>query len=415
MNSNPLMEPRGKHSKSALLMLGIIFVAFTLRPAITSVGPLISEIRADTGISNGVAGLLTTLPLIAFGLLSPFVPKIARKFGIEFSVFIGLCILGAGIIIRSTDMIPLLFSGTIFIGFGIAICNVLLPGIVKQSYPNKVGLLTGIYTLSMGICAGLAPGLSIPLSESLGFGWRMSLGIWILIIIIAICFWIPQIKGHSSSPVQSKMKQAGASIWGSSIAWQVTLFMGLQSLVYFSVTSWLPEILQNQGFDIAIAGWMVTILQFSGLPANLFIPVLADRLPNQKGIALGIGLVNFIGLLGLLISQNKMLTMICIILIGMALGAAISHGLTLIGLRAANAEQVANLSGMAQSVGYILAAVGPFIMGYLFDLFHTWTLPLMMLLVVTFLYTITGILAGRDQYVLQEKNNNKKEVSSNIV
>ncbi|MBY0121837.1 MFS transporter [Bacillus sp. S/N-304-OC-R1] len=395
-------------------MIGIIFVAFTLRPAITSIGPLTGHIRAETGISNGLAGLLTTLPLIAFGLISPFVPGIARRFGNEMSVLIGLLILGAGIMIRSADTIVLLFSGTIFIGLGIAVCNVLLPGIVKQSFPKKVGLLTGIYTLSMGVFAGLAPGLSIPLADTLNLGWRMSLGMWTIIIITAIGFWLPQLKIKQTSLKSPTQNKSTSPIWFSSLAWQVTFFMGLQSMVYFSVTSWLPEILLSRGFEIAVAGWMVTLFQFSGLPANIIIPVLADRLPHQKGIALGIGILCLAGLAGLIFSTNKIIIICCIIMLGIALGAAISHGLTLIGLRAANAKQASDLSGMAQSVGYILAAMGPFIIGFLFDFFQSWTIPLILLIFITVLYTIAGIGAGRNLYVLQEKPQKNQQSPSTI-
>ncbi|WP_260631090.1 MFS transporter [Bacillus sp. S/N-304-OC-R1] len=401
-------------SKHTLLMIGIIFVAFTLRPAITSIGPLTGHIRAETGISNGLAGLLTTLPLIAFGLISPFVPGIARRFGNEMSVLIGLLILGAGIMIRSADTIVLLFSGTIFIGLGIAVCNVLLPGIVKQSFPKKVGLLTGIYTLSMGVFAGLAPGLSIPLADTLNLGWRMSLGMWTIIIITAIGFWLPQLKIKQTSLKSPTQNKSTSPIWFSSLAWQVTFFMGLQSMVYFSVTSWLPEILLSRGFEIAVAGWMVTLFQFSGLPANIIIPVLADRLPHQKGIALGIGILCLAGLAGLIFSTNKIIIICCIIMLGIALGAAISHGLTLIGLRAANAKQASDLSGMAQSVGYILAAMGPFIIGFLFDFFQSWTIPLILLIFITVLYTIAGIGAGRNLYVLQEKPQKNQQSPSTI-
>ena len=396
-----------KQSKNILLLVGIIFVAFTLRPAITSVGPLIGEIRAETGISNGIAGLLTTLPLLAFGLLSPFVPRIAIRLGNEWSILIGLFILMSGIFIRSTGLLFFIFIGTVFIGLGIAICNVLLPGIVKGSFPQKVGLLTGIYTLSMGVWAGLAPGLSVPLSNNLHLGWRTSLRVYAFLLIIAILFWLPQLKKKRNSHPIIKQKQTKGSLWSSAIAWQVTLFMGLQSLVYFSITAWLPEILVSHGFSIAISGWMVTLMQFSGLPANFIIPVIADRLPNQKGISLFIGALCLVGILGLLFGSKSYVLIICIILLGIALGAAISHSLTLIGLRAINAKQASDLSGMAQSVGYLLAAIGPFVIGFLFDLFHTWTLPLILLIIVTILFTISGIGAGRDQYVLEKQKPQK--------
>ena len=209
---------------------------------------------------------------------------------------------------------------------------------------------------------------------------------------------------------KAKLITPRASLWASPIAWQVTFFMGLQSMIYFSLTAWLPEIVYSQGISITTAGWMVSLMQFSGLPANFLIPILADRLPNQKGIALGIGLFCLTGLLGLLSGGNTLVLTVSIILIGIALGAAISHALTLISLRAANASQASDLSGMAQSVGYMLASLGPFILGYLFDLYTNWTFPLILLAIVTILFTFAGIGAGRNQYVLQE---NKEAISTN--
>ncbi len=397
------------NSKTFFLMAGIIFVAFNLRPAITSVGPLIGAIRDETGISNSAAGLLTTLPLVAFALLSPFVPRIAQKLGSEWSILLGLTILGAGIAARSLGMLPPLYIGTVLIGLGVGLCNVLLPGMVKEKFPQKVGLLTGIYTFSMGICAGLAPGFSIPLAENLGLGWRLSLGVWTILIFIAIIVWLPQIRERKKKTAAPKVSAPKGSIWSSPIAWQVTLFMGLQSMVYFSATTWLPEILHSQGREIAATGWMVTVLQFSGLPVNFIIPVLADRLPNQKGIALGIGLFTFAGLMGLLMNVNAIISNISIVLLGIGLGAAISHSLTLIGLRAENAKQAASLSGMAQSVGYLLAAAGPILIGSLYDLFHSWTVPLIFLMIITAIFTISGIGAGRDQFVLQGVQHKQKK------
>ncbi|MGM0899762.1 MAG: CynX/NimT family MFS transporter [Bacillota bacterium] len=385
-----------------LLFMGIIFVAFNLRPAITSVGPLIGLIREDTGISNSLAGLLTTLPLVAFAAISPLAPKIAKKLGSERSILLGLIVLGIGIFIRSIGILIPLYIGTVLIGIGIAICNVLLPGIVKHKFPGKVGLLTGSYTLSMAFWSGLAPGLSFPLAENLHLGWKMSLGVWIILLLLAIGFWLPLIWRSNKETPKPQGNIANSSIWSSGIAWQVTLFMGLQSLVFFSFSTWLPEILHDQGLSITAAGWVVTLMLFCGLPANFLIPVLADRLPNQKGIALGIGLFCFTGIIGLLFGGNSLVLIISSILIGIALGAAISHALILISLRAASVSQAADLSGMAQSVGYILAAVGPFILGYLYDVYMSWTFPLILLAIVSILFTIAGIGAGRNQYVHQE-------------
>lgn len=395
-----------KQPKNLLLILGIIFVAFNLRPSITSVGPLISAIRADTGISNSLAGLLTTLPLLSFAILSPLAPKLAKKWGREWTILLGLLILAAGILIRSQGLIFLLFFGTLLIGLGIAICNVLLPGIVKQSYPAKVGMMTGIYTVSMAIWAGTAPGVSVPLADALHMGWKHSLGVWFVLVALAIVMWLPQLKKKNDQVMNlSSVTTENSSLWGSSLAWQVTIFMGLQSFVYFCFIAWLPEMLYSHGISITTAGWMVSILQFSGIPGNFLVPVLADRLPNQKGLALGIGAFCLAGLIGILIGGNIYILTISIICIGIATGAAISLALTLIGLRARNAEQASQLSGMAQSIGYLLAALGPIALGFMYDMFHSWTIPLILLILISCIMTLAGVGAGRNEFVLdQEKH-----------
>lgn len=405
--SDSFLKSKERFSGNILLIIGIIFIAFNLRPAITAVGPLISDIRSDTGISNGLAGLLTSLPLITFGLISPFVPKISRKLGNELSMLLGLLTLGAGIIIRSTGMLFSLFAGTMFIGFGIAICNVLLPVIVKMKFPQKVGLLTGVYTLSMGLGAGLAPGLSIPLAEGFSLGWKMTLGLGTILIFSAIVIWLPLIKMRKRVKKSLLLNKPSSSIWSSMIAWHVTFFMGLQSLIYFSITTWLPEILTLHGFSNTSSGWMITLLQICSLPVSFVVPILADRFSSQKGLAAGLGILCLFGLIGYLLSTNLIVLTICTIMIGMALGGILSLSLTIIGLRTENAKEAADLSGMVQCVGYLIAALGPLLVGYLFDMFHTWTFPLLLLTIIAIFMTISGIGAGRNQYVFPNKQEKK--------
>ncbi|MGG0718295.1 MFS transporter [Robertmurraya massiliosenegalensis] len=391
-------------TRNTLLILGIIFVAFNLRPSITSVGPLISFIKEDTGMSNSVAGFITTLPLLAFAFLSPLAPRLSQKIGKETTVLVALVFLGIGLFIRSSGMLFTLFLGTAIIGLGVAICNVILPGIVKQSFPTKVGLMTGMYTVSMGTMAGIAPGISVPLSETLHLGWQGSLRVWMILIIPALLIWLIQSKRKEKIPGQYfQVKPANSSLLSSGLAWQVTLFMGLQSTIYFCFITWLPEMLYSHGISISTAGWMVSILQFSGIPANFIIPILADRVPNQKGIVIAIGALCMSGLIGLLVGGNLVLLCLSIISIGLGTGAAISLALTLMVLRAANAEQAANLSAMSQSIGYFLAALGPILLGFIFDVFHSWIIALFLLMALTVIMTVAGIGAGRNQYVLEEK------------
>ncbi|TKC16064.1 CynX/NimT family MFS transporter [Robertmurraya kyonggiensis] len=401
MQKVSLLKSENITTKNTLLIFGIIFVAFNLRPSITAVGPLIGAIRTDTGMSNSVAGLITTLPLLAFAFLSPLAPKLAQKIGKEMTIFLALIFLGIGLVIRSSGMVFTLFLGTAIVGLGIAFCNVILPGIVKQSFPGKVGLMTGIYTVSMGTFAGIAPGISFPLADTLHMGWRGSLSVWLVLMGLALIVWFPQVRKRRYKEKTMANDSKKASMLSSALAWQVTLFMGLQSLIYFCFITWLPEMLYSQGISAATAGWMVSIFQFSGIPANFIIPVIADRLSNQKALAIGIGALCLIGILGLLVGDNIFLITMSIMCIGMGTGAAISLALTLMGLRVANAEQAANLSGMAQSIGYFLAALGPFFLGFLFDTLHSWTVPLLLLILVTIIMTVVGYGAGRNQYVLE--------------
>ncbi|GAE29947.1 CynX/NimT family MFS transporter [Halalkalibacter hemicellulosilyticus] len=401
-----------KRWKKWLFIIGLIVVALNLRPAITSVGPIIQDIRSDTGVSNGVAGMLTTVPLLAFAILSPFAPKWGRKLGNERAIWVGLWILGVGIVIRPFASISFLFIGTVLVGAGVAIINVLLPGIVKRRFPAKIGLMTGVYSMSMGLAASLGSGLSVPMSQQLHLGWENGLRFWVIIVIIGLLVWLPQLsKGTTSSHLLKESSTVKSSLWRSKLAWQVTLFMGLQSLLFYCMISWLPEILSSRGTDLITAGWLVAGMQLIGLPATLLAPALADRLSNQKGIVYVIGLCSFIGIGILFIDvQSIWLLGLSVLMMGVAFGASISMALTFISLRTRTAEQAANLSGMAQSIGYLLAASGPFMLGFLYDWFVSWDVALLVLLAASIAMLIIGVGAGQAKYVLDEENE-KKTVS----
>ncbi|MDV2581917.1 CynX/NimT family MFS transporter [Alkalibacillus haloalkaliphilus] len=385
--------------KTILLIIGIIFVAFNLRPSITAVGPIIGDIRADIGISNSVAGLLTTLPLLAFAGLSLFAPKLSTRFGNEWTIFIGLILLGIGIVIRPTDAVSLLFIGTFLVGSGIAICNVILPSIVKHKFAAQVGLMTGMYTLAMSGAASIASGVSVPIAHDLNFGWQGALLFWGAITIVAIIFWIPQLKRNQSDTNKQIANPTESSVWSSKLAWQVTIFMGLQSFLFYCLVTWLPEILHTGGMSLALSGWMVSILQIVGLPSTMIAPYLAGRLVNQKPIMVVVGILYLPGFILLLIGGQLWVIVTSVVLLGVAQGATIGLSLTFLSLRARNAKQAANLSGMAQSVGYLLAAIGPFVIGFMFDLTSSWNGPIITLLIVCVVMTFFGIKASRNAYV----------------
>lgn len=385
-----------------LLLIGIIFVAFNLRPAITALGPLVPSIRADIHISSSMAGFLTTLPLLAFAIISAVAPKMGHRLGNEMAIFVGLIGLTIGIGIRSVGSLEFLFIGTVFVGLGIAICNVLLPGIIKDRYPTKVGILTSIYSTSIGVFAALASGISVPLADSVGLGWNVSLLLWGVLSIGTAIIWVPQIRRKSKPLTVSDTGEMKQSLISSGLAWKVTFFMGLQSFLFYCSIAWLPAILEHQGMSITIAGWMLALMQFFGLPAMFITPIVASKVPDQRKIVGVIGAGYIIGLLGLLVDSHVSISVLAVIVFGFCQGASFSLAYSFFALRTTTAKQAADLSGMAQAFGYLLAAVGPTLLGFLFDQTGSWTWPLIALLAATGCMIAAGIGAGRADYVLKK-------------
>ncbi|WP_242694892.1 CynX/NimT family MFS transporter [Pseudogracilibacillus auburnensis] len=382
-----------------ILTIGIIFVAFNLRPAITSVGPLIDSIRTDMGLSNSSAGFITTLPLLAFAILSPLAPKLGRRFGNEKAVLLGLVLLAMGVFIRSMDWVTTLFIGTGLAGLGIAFCNVILPGIVKEYFPEKAGMMTGVYTTAMSISAALASGLSIPLAVQLKLGWEKSLLIWGIFAAISVFIWLPNVPRRKKVKDANDMTLSLPSLYKSKLAWYVTFFIGLQSFIFYSTIAWIPEMIVSHGMDPATGGWMLAIMQFVGMPASFLTPILAVKYADQKGIVKVFAVFYLVGFIGLIFGSNQAIIILSVILIGIAQGGGFSLALTFFVLRSVHSIQAAALSGMAQSFGYLLAAVGPMLMGFLFDLTHNWTYPLIVLIGISIAMTIAGLGAGQNKLI----------------
>ncbi|SDK29079.1 CynX/NimT family MFS transporter [Sediminibacillus albus] len=383
-----------------LLVAGIILIAINLRPAITSVGPLIGTIRDSIGLENWSAGLITSLPLLAFAVMSPLAPRLSNKIGGSLTLLSGLIILMLGILVRSAAYIPTLYLGTTLVGLGIAICNVLLPGLIKEKFPEKVGFMTSVYSTSMATFAALASGLSIPLAADLQLGWQASLASWALLTGLAIIIWSFYIHSQRKSLTSQQFYEpSAAKLIKSTLAWQVTLFMGMQSFLFYVTISWLPEILHDYGLAIGTAGWLLSYMQFISLPATFVAPILADKFKNQQGMVAVIGFLALTGYSGLLAGGPMPLLVVWITLIGLSLGASISLALTFLSMRTVNARQAAELSGMAQSIGYLFAAIGPFSIGFFYDLTQIWQIPLLIMIFISLLIIIFGLGAGRNKYV----------------
>ncbi|MBM7598870.1 CP family cyanate transporter-like MFS transporter [Virgibacillus halotolerans] len=401
MEKNIATLDSNKQNKTAswALLIGIILIGSNLRAPLTSVGSLMSFIREDLGLSNTLAGTITTLPLLAFALLSPFAPKIANRIGMEWTIFFSLILLTAGLVIRSFFGVTLLFVGTVLIGLAIAIGNVLLPGFIKMNFPLKIGLMTGIYAVFMNLFGALASGLSVPISSISGIGWKGSLAFWGILSIAALLVWIPQLRKQTDSPKAVDTKpQEKHSIWKSPLAWYITIFMGMQSLVFYTLITWLPGILQTHGYGASAAGWMLSLMQFSLIPITFIVPIIAEKMSNQKLLSGITGGLFIFGVLGLILG-NSVLIPVAVISLGIGAGAAFSLSMMFFSLRTTSGQQASEMSGMAQSFGYLMAASGPVLFGALHDYNNSWILPLVVLGVVGGIIFICGIQAGKNRTI----------------
>jgi MFS transporter, CP family, cyanate transporter len=402
VKGTPDRDVRRDRVRRAAVLVAILLLAANLRPAITSVAPLIERIRADAGVSNGVAGLLTALPLLAFAALSPVAPRLSRRFGAERALIGSMLALCGGILLRSsgTGGAAPLFAGTAVLGAAIAVGNVLLPGLVKREFPGRAGAVTSAYTVALGTSAAVAAGASVPLTRLLGPGWQAPLALWAAPAFLAAVAWIPLTRRGAGRPDISDPPHASrvANLWRSPLAWQVTAFMGLQSLGYYATLTWLPEILREGGTDAAMAGWLLALSQAVAIASMFVAPVAAGRRPSQRGVVAASVALSGAGVLGLLVFGG-VAGALWVTLLGLGQGACFSLALTLFALRAADPEHATALSGMAQSFGYLLAALGPPLFGVLRDWTGSWTVPLALLLAITACLLAAGLGAARDARV----------------
>ena len=382
-----------------LLLLGLILVALNLRPALSSMAPMLSEISKTLGLSAAQAGLLTTLPVLCLGLFAPLAPVLARRFGAERVVLGILLTLAGGIILRSSFGEIGLFAGSVLAGASIGVIGVLLPGIVKRDFPKQAGTMTGVYTMALCLGAAMAAGATVPLSEHFDKSWTMGLGFWVLPALVAAIFWLPQVGGqkHGTHNVAYRVR----GLLRDPLAWQVTLYMGLQSSLAYIVFGWLPSILIGRGLTPTQAGLVLSGSVIVQLISSLAAPWLATRGKDQRLAIVIVMAMTLGGLFGCLYAPIEGLWGWAILL-GLGQGATFSLALTLIVLRSRDAHVAANLSSMAQGFGYTLASMGPFAVGVVHDWTGGWSALGWIFGVIGLGAIIAGLGAGRSLYVQVE-------------
>lgn len=383
-------------ARRGLLVIGIVLIAANLRPALASVGPLVADIRATTGLSNTALGLLTTLPLIAFGVVSAFTAVLTRRLGIERTLGCAMALLCIGLLVRSSASATLLFTGTAMLGVAIALGNVLLPALVKRDFPERSGSMTSLYSSAMGGGATIAAAASVPLAGALG--WRGSLAVWAGFAALALVVWLPQLRSRTLPPPRGTIADSLRDLGRSPLAWSVALFMGLQSLTFYVVLAWLPDLLQSRGMGMAEAGWMLAASQAAGIGGSAVVPLWAGRMRDQRRIIWILAVAEVLALIGLLAPAVE-LVLVWVSLLGFVLGGTFGLSLLFLIVRAADSATAGELSGMAQSIGYLVAAVGPALLGALHDLTRGWTVPLLALIGVVAVKLGVGLKAGRDEQV----------------
>ncbi|EMS34916.1 hypothetical protein C943_03238 [Mariniradius saccharolyticus AK6] len=380
------------------LFFGILLVSFNLRPSITAVGPLIPLIREDLGLSNGWAGFLTTLPLLTFATFSLFAAGIGKRLGLARAIFLALFVLLVGSIWRVSGGKLSLFLGTGLTGIGIVICNVLLIPLIKKRMPGKLGLVTASYTTGMSLFAAIGSGISAPLATDWSWGWRGSLLFWVGLLIVGLAVWFPQISFDNEKSPTTTTQSPKVNVWKSRLAWNVCLFMGVQSMLYFTIIAWLPDMLVARGYSLGRAGLILSLMQVVGLLGSFFAPMLAVRFRDQVGMVIGIGLMYLLGFSSLL-STTAFINYAGLTLAGLGLGASVSLAYTMIGLRTDSEQSTTALSGMVQSTGYYMAALGPVLFGIAFDVFGDWNLLIGLMLACSVLYIYFGTKSGKSELI----------------
>jgi CP family cyanate transporter-like MFS transporter len=343
-----------------------------------------------------MAGLLTTVPVLCFGAFAPFAPRVARRFGLESAVALSLGLLAIGIAVRLLPPVAFLYAGSLVAGSAIALANVLLPAYVKREF-ERPGAVMGMYSASLNIGAALGAAVTVPLGVAFGLSWRGALGMWLVLAVVALALWLP-VAGTGREHRAVGPDVAGGGSWvllRQPLARQVTAYLGLQSVQFYSVAAWLPTLLADSGVPVGEGGVLLGVSNVIGAGGALIAPSLAGRMRTQRPLILAVGVCYAVGLTGLAVAPARA-TLLWVAMFGIAQGAGFALALTLIVLRSPTPLVAARLGGVAQCLGYLVAAAGPLLLGALHDLTGGWEVPTAVLVAVLVPMTWFGWQAARN-------------------
>ncbi|MFD7085705.1 CynX/NimT family MFS transporter [Streptomyces sp. NPDC059918] len=391
-----------------VLIVGIVLAALNLRPAITSLGALFEEVRTGLGMSGTVAGLITSVPALCFAVFGVTAPRLSRRFGPAAVVCAGMAAVAAGLLIRpfAQGAAGFLAASALSLA-GIALTNVLLPVIVKRWFPDRVGTMTGLYSMALALGTSLAAAVTVPMTSALGGSWRAGLLVWAVLALVAVLPWLPvaaaarrEKRAAASGPGATVRADAGPKILRSRTAWALACYFGLQATGAYITMGWLPQIFRDAGVSASTAGVLLAVTMVMGVPLAFVIPSLAGRMRNQGAIAVTLGLFGLAGYTGLYFAPAAG-AWAWALLLGVS-NCAFPLVITMIGLRAKSPAGVVKLSAFAQSVGYLISIPGPLLVGALYQHSGGWDLPLTVMASLLVPQIALGILAGRDRTIEDE-------------
>jgi CP family cyanate transporter-like MFS transporter len=390
--------PARRSLEATMLVVSIAALAFNLRAAITSLPPVFPELQDKLHLSSATITILAATPVLCFGVFSGMAAWLSRRFGEERVLFGALIGVSAGLLLRGALPRPLLFPGSVLALGSIAIMNVLLSSMIKRRWPERAGLLIGVYLTALSTGAVIASLISVPLFNGSGGSVQLTLGLWGLPAVAATLMWISQLRYGPPPRPAGAGRAASARLYRYPLAWQVTAFMGLQSLLYYAAVSWLPELFRDRGESAGTAGVLLAVMGLGNLLTSLLTPTLAQRFTSQRPIVAPAVVVTAIGLAGSLWAPLGS-AVFWVLILGAAQGAALGLGIFFTMARAPDPVTAASLSSLAQSVGYLVSAAGPLAVGFLRTATGSWTVPVVMLLALCAVELTVGLLAGRDRMV----------------